>query len=76
MEKINASIEKDELKISSLQEGIKQKKIKLKELEAAQILNNINSLNAKGKNVKEIIEAINNNDTQKLLTFINNNKGD
>ena len=58
LEVLKASATKDEERILKLQEKLKAKRGKIKEMENAEIMNNINSLSAKGFDVKGIISAI------------------
>lgn len=70
--KLVQAIERDEQQILKLQNGIKDKKLKIKELENSEILNNVSILTAKGFAVKDIIDAIKNNDKAKLIKYLSN----
>lgn len=73
MEKINKlkkEIESDTKKLNNLKEILKNKQKQLKDLEQQQILNKINILTSKGINLDEVIDAIKNKDTQKLIEFM------
>lgn len=72
--KLLDSITKDEERILQLQNSIKSKRAKMKELQETELLNNVNILTAKGFAVTEIISAIKNNDKNKLMGFLNSAK--
>jgi len=65
--KLNESISKDEERVTKLQDGIKTKKEKIKELENTELMNNLNSISARGFAVNDIVEAIKNKDIQSLM---------
>lgn len=70
IEKLKKSAEKDEQHIQKLQEGVRLKREKIKELENAEILNNLNSLSAQGYPIDKIIAAIGERDADELLRLI------
>jgi hypothetical protein len=67
IKKIKESVSKDEKRIIKLQDGIKTKKEKIKELENTELMNNLNSISAKGFDVNNIVEAIKNKDIHSLM---------
>lgn len=70
LEGMKASAEKDEQRIRQLQEKLKAKREKIRELENAEIMANLNSLSAKGFNMKEIIVAISRTDYKALKDLL------
>lgn len=69
-ERLKEQIAKDEAKLLKLQEEVKVKKEKLRELENAEIMNNLNALSAQGMSVSEIVNAIRNNDIDVLVSLM------
>jgi hypothetical protein len=65
--KLKESISKDRQKITKLQDGIKVKEEKIKELENTELMNNLNSISARGFAVNDIVEAIKNKDVDSLM---------
>lgn len=74
IEALKRSMERDEQRVLKLQEEIKVKKEKLRDLENTEILNNLNSLSAQGYPVGRIIDAIGNRDTDALMRLMTANK--
>ncbi|MVB10831.1 hypothetical protein CAFE_15290 [Caprobacter fermentans] len=74
IESLNRAVERDEQKIQKLQETIKARKEKIRELENAEILSSLNSLSAQGVPVKEIIAAIGSKDADTLMELVAGNE--
>jgi len=76
LEKLRDSVQNDEAKVQKLQEDIKSKKEKIKELENAEIMNNLNSLSTQGMAVNDIITAIKNKDLDVLMSLMSSNQSE
>jgi type II secretory pathway component PulF len=74
IEALKRSIQRDKQRVLSIQERIKANQEKLRDLENAEILNNLNSLSAQGYPVGKIIEAIGNRDADALMRLMAGNK--
>ena len=70
LEAMKVSANKDDQRIRQLQEKLKIKRDKIRELENAEIMANLNSLTAKGLNVKGIIAAIDRKDYDTLKNLL------
>lgn len=70
IEALKRSEERDEQKLQRLQETIKARREKIRELENEEILSNLNSLSTKGMPVKKIIAAIQDKDTSTLIELM------
>ncbi|QAT49145.1 hypothetical protein EQM14_04790 [Caproiciproducens sp. NJN-50] len=73
-ETLKRSLKRDEQKVIKLQEGIKFKKEKLRDLENTEILSSLNSLSARGFPISEIIDAIGDRDTDALTRLMAENE--
>jgi hypothetical protein len=65
--KLKESISTDKQRIVKLQDGIKEKEAKIRELENTELMNNLNALTARGYAVNDIVEAIKNRDVDSLV---------
>lgn len=68
--RLKESVAKDKERISKLQDRVKVKEEKIRELENTELMNNLNSLTAKGFAVNEIVEAIKNRDIHRLMNMM------
>lgn len=73
IESLKHSVKRDELRIQKLQDTIKTRKEKIRELENAEILSNLNSLSAQGLQVQKIIAAIKGRDADALVRLVSEN---
>lgn len=76
LEKLRDSVQKDEAKVQKLQEEIKSKKEKIKELENAEIMSNLNTLSTQGMAVNDIITAIKNKDLDVLMSLMSSKQAE
>lgn len=74
IESLKRSVERDEQKAQKLQENIKARKEKIKEMENEEILSDLNSLSAKGISVKKIVAAIKDRDADTLVRLVDGNE--
>lgn len=72
--KLKESVSKDKQKIVKLQDGIKAKEEKIRELENTELMNNLNSISTRGFAVNEIVEAIKNKDVDRLMGMMETEK--
>lgn len=72
IDSLKRSVTRDEQRVQKLQETIKLRNAKIKELENAEILSNLNSLSAQGISVRNIIDAIKGRDTDTLMRLMCN----
>jgi TolA-binding protein len=61
---------KDRQRVRKLQEKIKDREAKIQEMEQAELMDQVNSLSAKGFDVKKIISAIQDKDYGSLMSLI------
>ena len=70
LEKLRASAQKDEERIQKLQDGLKIKKEKIRELENTELMNSLNALSAQGMAVSDIVSAIRSRNVNVLMTLM------
>ena len=70
IESLKRSAERDEQRIQKLQESVKVRKEKIRELENEEILSNLNSLHTGGVPVREIVAAIRDRDAETLIRLV------
>jgi septal ring factor EnvC (AmiA/AmiB activator) len=70
IEAMKQSNNKDRQRVRKLQEKIKDREAKIQEMEQAELMDQVNSLSAKGFDVKKIISAIQDKDYGSLMSLI------
>lgn len=76
IDSLKHSVERDEQRVQKLQEAIKSRKEKIRELENSEILSNLNSLSAQGLPIPKIIAAIKGRDADALIRLVSENAPD
>ena len=69
-ESMKRTVERDEQRIQKLQESIRTRKEKIRELENEEILGELNSLSARGLSVRQIVAAMKDGDADTLFRLI------
>ena len=76
IEKLKASIERDQQRIKVLQESITQKEKKLHQLELSEVMGKLNTIKTDRMDVLGIVEAIQNRDLESLMTLMEGDADD
>ena len=69
-ESMKRTVERDEQRVQKLQESIRTRKEKIRELENEEILGELNSLSARGLSVRQIVAAMKDGDADTLFRLI------